>query len=177
MEPGYEAAEAGFEKMKLEAEASEKLDLARMFILRGRFNQAEKLLVEWEEKTELQKERFRGVRDGIQEARFEHMYEEAYVLERDFRYPEAVALYGRLLDIAQWYKDVRARKDTLEEYIRRAEDLYARVEAEPSEEEKLRLLEELEIFWPEYQDVQRRLRTLRGEDPPRLQSPETPERP
>jgi hypothetical protein len=62
--------------------------------------------------------------------------------------------YGELLEKAQFYKDVIARKDTLEQYMRLAAELYEKAAAETAPEKKLEYLQQIRVFWPEYKDVQ-----------------------
>jgi tetratricopeptide (TPR) repeat protein len=98
---------------------------------------------------------------GIEERRLEDRYLEARTLSDDYRYPEAVAAFDELLAMAPDYKDAALRKSTLEEFIRLAEEFYAKaLEAEDDAvaEEYLRAIHP--IIWPEYKDVVERLKAI-----------------
>ena len=81
-------------------------------------------------------------------------------LERDSLYDEAVAKYGEILKQTDYYKDVLARKDTLEQYIKLSADLYAKAEATSDKAEKVKYLEQIQLIWPEYKDVAQKLKAL-----------------
>lgn len=53
-----------------------------------------------------------------------------------------------------------ARRDTLQEYIRLADDLWRRAEAEGGVDGKLMLYRQIQVFWPEYQDLPARIAAL-----------------
>jgi hypothetical protein len=88
------------------------------------------------------------------------VYRDALALERDWRYEEAAVRYDELLAEAQFYKDAIARRDTLNEYVRRAAELYEKAGAAATPEEQLMFLRQIELFWPEYKDVPVRIRAL-----------------
>lgn len=160
LDPGSEDAKAGIARTKTELEVSALLARASMDIVRGRFDNAAKDVDEALAKTTLQKDMCEGKQAAIREARFEKAYREALSLERDYRFEEAVIAYGELLEKSQFYKDVITRKDTLEEYIRLAGDLYARAQAEADPQAKLVLLQQIQVFWPEYKDVAVQVKAL-----------------
>jgi len=161
LDPDLEGAQAGFERMGTEAEAKRLLEEARMLTLRRRFRHAREALAAGRELTERQIEAFDGMRDSIKEETHKAAYEDALTLEDDYRYDDAIAAYGTLLKEAQFYQDVRARKETLEEYVRIAADLYERAAGPVSDDERLRYLQQIEIFWPEYLDIQTQLTALK----------------
>ena len=163
LNPEQPAALEGLERTAIEAEAADKLRDAKMAILRKDYGRAGALIDEGLELTQEQQDLFEGARVDIEEARLSEMYQEAIDLEKDYQYPEAVAAYDRIIDRAQYYRDVLTRRSTLSEYVRRAEELYAASEALQGDERR-DLLEQIEIFWPEYRDVADQLSRLRAGD-------------
>ncbi|MFN0244204.1 MAG: hypothetical protein ACKVWV_15050 [Planctomycetota bacterium] len=161
LDPENGDAREGRERTKQEARAAEKLRDADMAVLRGRFDDADRMLTEGAAMSVVQADVFRGAREQLVTARHDRMYEEAIALERDFLFSEAVAKYTDLLEITQYYKDVITRKETLEGYIQLADELYAKAAAAGSSEEKVDLLRQIEVFWPEYKDIQDQLRGVR----------------
>ncbi len=149
-----EEAKVGLERVQRELDVWGLLDRAEMNVVRGSFDEAAKLTEEAGGKTVAQKDKVEGQLASIREARLEREYRDALVLEHDFRYEEAVQKYGELLEKAQFYKDVIARRDTLQEYVKLAGELYEKAAAETDPEKKLELLQRIEVFWPEYRDVQ-----------------------
>jgi hypothetical protein len=91
------------------------------------------------------------------------VYRDALALERDWRLEEAVARYDELLAEAQFWKDAITRRNTLQEYVRRAPELYEKAAAAATKEEQLQILRQIELFWPEYRDVSTRIRDLAKE--------------
>lgn len=160
LDPENQDAIAALEHARNELKVTEKLKLARIEIVRGRPEKAQKLAEEAIAMTTAQKELAEGVLAELRESRFETMYRDALALERDWRFEDAVARYGDLLSEAQFYKDAIARRDTLEEYVRRAAELYAKAETSTSPDEQLNALRQIELFWPEYRDVPARIRAL-----------------
>jgi tetratricopeptide (TPR) repeat protein len=144
-----------------EVEAQRLLEMADYELLRKNYDRAGEQLSRGELLTEKLKERFEGARARIQESRHEDLYVEAVALEKDQRYPEAVEKYQELLDIAQYYKDVFTRRDTLKAYIELAASLYAKADSAASDEERFDFLSQIEVFWPDYRDVRSRLEGLR----------------
>jgi tetratricopeptide (TPR) repeat protein len=89
------------------------------------------------------------------------MYQNARMLSDDYRYPEAVAAFDELLAVAPDYKDAALRKSTLEEFIRLAEEFYAKAldaDDDAEAEEYLRAIHP--VIWPEYKDVVERLQAI-----------------
>jgi tetratricopeptide (TPR) repeat protein len=146
--------------MDRETRAMRSISEADMEIRRGQLEEAEETLVEAEVLTTVQQDGVALLRSGIEEKRLEDMYLEARGLSDDYRYPEAVAAYDRLLATTPEYKDAVLRKATLEEFMRMAEEFYAKaVEAEDDAvaEEYLRAIQ---VIWPEYRDVVQRLEAI-----------------
>lgn len=156
-------AQAGLERCKKELKVRDLLGRVRMDVVRGRFDAAETGVAEARKLTELQKDEVDGAEASIREARFEKAYREALALERDWRYAEAVLRYDQLLARADYYKDVISRRDALNEYIRRADDLWNRAEAEAAPATKLDLYRQIQVFWPEYKDLPARIAALEAQ--------------
>jgi hypothetical protein len=55
---------------------------------------------------------------------------------------------------------VIARRDTLQEYIRLAAELYDKAAAESDVAKKLEYLQQIRVFWPEYKDIQAQIGQL-----------------
>jgi tetratricopeptide (TPR) repeat protein len=160
LDPSNTEAKDAVERCKNELAASASLDKAGMLIVRGRFEEATKAVEAAMAKTTVQKDLCEGKMAAIREARFEQSYREAISLERDFRYEEAITKYTELLAEAQFYKDVITRKDTLEEYVKLASEIYAKAAAETAPAKKLDYLRQIVVFWPEYKDVASQIREL-----------------
>jgi tetratricopeptide (TPR) repeat protein len=152
LDPQNADAKAGFERMSVEAKATAKLEEARMMILRGEFERAEGLLAEGEAFSTRQADRYEAARIDIAEERLRRKYESAHNLEKDFLFPEAIAAYDEILGEAEYYRDVLTRKATLEEYVQRAAELFAEAQAAQGAE-RLELLRQIEVFWPDYQGI------------------------
>lgn len=159
-EPDNAEAKAGLERCKVELRVRELLGRVRMNLVRGRFEEAEEAVAKAAGLTTLQIDEVEGARASIREARHERAYKEAIALERDWRYPEAVARYDSLLARADYYKDVIARRDTLQEYIRLADELWRRADAAGDAAGKLALYRQIQVFWPEYMDLPARIAAL-----------------
>ncbi|MBL8859079.1 MAG: hypothetical protein JNL28_11270 [Planctomycetes bacterium] len=160
LDPDSRDAAEGVERMRAEIEVTGLLARASMDIVRGKYDRATTLVEEAASKTKLQGDLCAGKFDAIREARLEKAYRAALALERDNRYDEAVAAYAELLKKAEFYKDVITRKDTLEEYLALANDLYARSQAASDPTEKLQLLQQIRVFWPGYKDIAGQIRAL-----------------
>lgn len=160
LDPENQDAQAALARAKTELAVTEKLKLARIEIVRGRPEKAQKLAEEALAMTTAQKDLADGVMAELRESRFEAVYRDALALERDWRFEDAVARYDDLLNEAQFWKDAIARRDTLQEYVRRAAELYEKAATPASPEEELATLRQIELFWPEYRDVSTRIRAL-----------------
>ncbi len=160
LEPENEVAKAGVERARAELDVAGLLARASMDIVRGRFDRATELVDEAMAKTTAQKDMCEGKAAAIREARLERAYQAALALERDNRYDEAVAAYADILSKADYYKDTITRRDTLEEYIRLASDLYRRAAEASDPAAKLEPLQQIRTFWPDYKDVADQIREL-----------------
>lgn len=167
LDPNLTEARLGLERTQREEQASEKLREAERLLLKQRFDAAEELLEQSRVLTERQGDAFDRLAEAIQEGRLATLYEQARTLESDGRYVEAVEAFERLLQKAPFFRDAIARKDTLESFVSEADEIYARYEAAASDPERLALLQQIAVFWPEYRDVRSRLAQLSGEAPPR----------
>jgi tetratricopeptide (TPR) repeat protein len=160
LDPTNTAAQEGKARCTDEMRAARYLSDARMAMLRGRFDDAANMVEQGLALTHEQKDLFEGMQARVREARLNRMYNEALSYERDLEYEKAVAKYGEILDETDYYKDVLARKDTLEQYIRLAGELYEKAQAATSKDEKIRLLEQIRLIWPEYKDTSEQLKAL-----------------
>ena len=151
--PDDPPSQAALERCSKEVKAQRKLEDAKYQIMRGNFDRAEKLIDEGTALTTAQTETFEGARALLQEQRNERVYQEAFALERDQRFAEAIEKYGELLAQANYYKDTLARVDTLKGYITLAEDLYKQASEAPDDKARLDFLRQIQVFWPEYRDV------------------------
>jgi tetratricopeptide (TPR) repeat protein len=159
LDPENKEARAAKERCDNEAMAAARRREAAIAVMRGKFDDADKLLTEGAALTKAQAEEYVTARADLQTARYEKVYQDGLALERDMQFPEAVAKYGELLKITEYYKDVLTRKETLEGYIRLADELYAKALAATSPEEKRAFLKQIELFWPEYKDVEDQLKS------------------
>jgi len=160
LDPGSEEAKAGIERLTDEAAAAQFLREARMKIHRGEFDRAIELLDEGEELTEVQKELFRATREEISDARLQRLYDAALNHEHDQRYEEAIQGYAHLLGEVDFFKDARARMETLESYVAEAAGYYEEASNETDPAQKLLSLRAIEGFWPEYRDIRLQIKTL-----------------
>jgi len=160
LDPDLELAQLGLERMKREEQVAERIREAKRLLLRERFDAADELLAAQLERTDRQQPEIEAARAEVAEARLEALYKAARTLESDWRYEDAVAAYDELLAATPFYKDALARRDTLSGFVRDAADLYARYEAAGDDAERLALLRQIAVFWPEYSDVGARLAEL-----------------
>jgi len=165
LEPENAEAQAGFARMENEVKAQRLLSEADKLVRQKRFPEALEKLDEGSRLTELQADRFSLLVNEIEVAHWEALYQAGLDLEQDFRYEEAIAKYGELLEAAEFYEDASNRKSTLEDYVQRAGELYARSETAATPEEQAELLREISLFWPEYRDVRQRLSVLEHAEP------------
>lgn len=149
------------EAMRAEAKAYVLKSEAEFQVLRGEVDRGEELLREGAAMSTLQSAEFEKAIAAIDGARVEKRYQSALDMEHDFRFPEAIEAYKGILESRDFYKDTRARIDALEGYVASAERLYAEAEAATSDESKLALLQQIDLFWPEYRDVAQLIRALK----------------
>jgi tetratricopeptide (TPR) repeat protein len=148
LDPANQEAKEGLDRCRKESKAFELLSQAKMEIVRGRIDKALPLIEEGESLTVAQKELFEGARSSVDQFGNEKIYQTALAHERDLEYEAAVATYGELLAKTEYYKDALARKETLEEYIQLAGELYAQAQAATTDEEKIEDLRKISVFWP-----------------------------
>ncbi len=163
--PALAAAQEGLERMQREEQAAELLRESDRLGLQGHFDEAEQRLDQARELSERQAPEIDAHRTSLHDARLERLYEAARTLESDWRYEEAVAAYGKLLEREPFFRDAIARRDTLQSYVEQAAELYAKYEAAGSDAERLSALRQIAVFWPEYRDVKLRLAELEAAAP------------
>ena len=145
---------------RLEAQAGELLLAAEMFVFKGDFESALASLTEGEGLTERQSEKFELVRAEVDGEQHRLIYERALALEHDYLYQDAIHVYDDLLTRVDYYEDSRARRETLTDYVTNADRLYVEADSCDDAEEELSLLRQIDIFWPEYLDIQERISKL-----------------
>ena len=160
LDPDNAEAKVGLERTKKEARAARLIEETRMELVRGRFEQAQQHIDEGEAGSEHQKDLFEGLRADLETARNERLYSEALALELSGDFEAAIERYSALLERTPYFKDVLTRKDTLVEYVSDASELYARAEAATEPAEKLGLLRQIAVFWPDYRDVRGQIEAL-----------------
>jgi tetratricopeptide (TPR) repeat protein len=158
-------AAAGFGRAALEEEAAEHLSEAEWRIMRKEYDQARAELAAGAELTEQQTEGYERMHATLDEALLGDIYDRAKLYQSDQQYEQAIATYTELLDQAPYFKDAFARRDALQDYVKRAEELYAQALAEPTPEEQAKYLLQIATFWPEYRDVAERLAALDVAEP------------
>jgi tetratricopeptide (TPR) repeat protein len=151
--PDDPPSQQALERCSKEVKAQRILEDAKYQIMRGKFERAEELIQKGLELTTAQTDKFEGARALVQEQRNERAYQEAFALERDQRFAEAIEKYGELLVQANYYKDTLARVDTLKGYITLAEELYKQASEATDDKARLDFLRQIQVFWPEYRDV------------------------
>ncbi len=164
LDPENSEAAIGVERAGREAQAKIMLLAAEMQILRRSFDQARQTLAEGAELTEVQDELFQGAMAGIDDAIYEDMYQSAIDLYKDGDYEGAVVRFDRLLEKSEYYKDARTRRENLQADILAAQERYDLAKTAATDEERLRLLREIEIFWTNYKDIQIQIHRLEGRD-------------
>ncbi|MEM1448020.1 MAG: hypothetical protein AAF957_00360 [Planctomycetota bacterium] len=148
------------EVLKAEAKVTALLSEADSSILRSEFDKAEAKLRKAADLTVLQTDLVDERLSGIDGSRAEAQYQRALNFQYDFRFPEAIAAFNEILDEREFYKDTRARLDTLSDYVSEAKRLYAEAAAAADDAKKLELYRQIELFWPDYEDVAEKIRTL-----------------
>lgn len=178
IDPEHPEGRAGLDRMDRETRATRTLDEADMALRRGELERAGEALAEATVLTEAQKDDVSLLQSNIVEKRLEDRYREARSLADDYRFPEAVVAFEALLAEAPDYKDAALRKTTLEEFIRLAEEFYAKALAATDDavaEEYLRAIHP--VIWPEYRDVVARLKAIEARraaaraEPPATEEP------
>jgi tetratricopeptide (TPR) repeat protein len=165
MDPTNTDAAQGYLRARLEAEVTRLLDEAKMWVLRGEYGKSALVLDEARATTKTQSGLVDEAMADIESARASGAYEDALNLEHDFRYQQAIAAYEKVIedygyDLAQ---DSRARVTTLTDYLVDAKELYAEAKAAGTDDERRDLLRQIEVFWPEYLDIQAQLQALKSD--------------
>ena len=163
LDPTNAEAQEGIAQFKDEAVAAQLLRDVQMNIYRREFEVAETLIEQGEALTVLQQEAFQEVRDSIRDARLEGLYDIALTYEHDQLFNEAIAGYDHLLEQTDFYKDARARRQTLQSYVDDAAMYYEKAMAAEDPEKKLEHLRTIEVFWPEYEDIESLIEELFAE--------------
>jgi tetratricopeptide (TPR) repeat protein len=172
-DPDSADALEGLERAQLELEVSEQIKRARMEIVRGRLEKAEEMGRAALERTQAQRDAAEGLLAEVREQRLADLYGSALSLERDGRYEESLERFDALLAESEYFRDAITRRDTLREYVRRAAELYERAQASADQQDKVALLRQIELFWPEYRDVRAQLSALEtGPAEPGARAPE-----
>ncbi len=162
LDPDLPEATEGRERTARESEAQALIESARMMILRGDLASARERVEAGRGLTTLQSDSFDSLLQDIDDSRVDRNYQRALDLERDFRYPDAIAVYEELLEQREWYEDARARLDTLQDYVTRSNELYAAARTAGTDEERISYLRQIQILWPRFKDVDARLERLEG---------------
>lgn len=165
IEPTLVAAQEGRERASREAKAVAILDEAERLTLRRRFEDARTLLQTNRGTSEALNERFDLALADVQDAELETIYQDGITYQADGRYPEARDAFAKVLELTQYYKDAITRRELVEGFIQRAEQKYAQAAAAQTSGEKLQLLREISIFWPDYKDVREQLKALGAQRP------------
>ena len=161
VDPESVEAKAGLDRMDKEVRATQIISEAEMQIRRGNLDKAGVLLAETLTFSEVQGDVIQRLEGQIEDRSLELMYLAARNFEHDYRYHEAVLSYDKLLERRPYYEDATARKQTIEEFIQKTEVAYGKALAATDDEEALAYLQQIQnIYWPEYQDVPKRLSEL-----------------
>jgi len=160
LHPSTEGLDERLEEATQEAAARDHLLKAEMLVFKGEFDGALAALDEGVTLTTLQLEEFEFVRSEIDDEKNRIIYERALAYEHDYLYEEAIVVYDELLARTDYYEDSRARRGTLSDYVQSADRLYQQLSSAGDPESELSLLKQIEIFWPEYRDIQERIERL-----------------
>lgn len=160
LHPSTEGLQERLDEATREAAASDQLLKAEMLVFKSEFDEALAALDEGMTLTTSQMEQFELVRVEIDDEKNRIIYERALAYEHDYLYEEAIKVYDKLLARTDYYEDARARRGTLNDYVQNADRLYGEVTSSSDSQDKLSLLKQIEIFWPEYRDVQERILRL-----------------
>jgi tetratricopeptide (TPR) repeat protein len=160
MRPGDAEAQAGYDRMKVESMAKRKFDEAAMMAMRKDFDGARARLQEGRDVTVEQLDVFDDAIANIEDQRIRSLYDDAVLAERDFQYEAAIAIYEHILSERQWFEDARTRLETAQRIVADAADLYSKAQTAATDEERLALLRQLEVTWPDYKDARDQLTAL-----------------
>ncbi len=158
-DPEHAESLAGLERMKIEERAAEHLREADRRIMKGDFDGAEKEIELGEALTQRQAVVFASERERLIDARLTARYESARAIEADHRFEEAVAAYDALLEASPlgYFRDVIARRDSLQDSVTRAQALYEEAVATEEAGKRAQLLRQVLLVYPEFRDARQRL--------------------
>lgn len=161
----HKLAKEGFERAQREEKAAEFLRECENRILRRQFTEATKALDEGAALTQRQTEAFDTERARLKDARLMVDYEAARAVEVDHRYEDAIGLYTALIDASGqgYFQDALARRDTLVDLVSKAESAYARAQTTSDAAQKLQLLEQVLLVYPEFRDAASQADALRAQ--------------
>jgi hypothetical protein len=128
--------------------------------MRKDFEGARARLQAGRDETVVQLDVFDDALANLDDQRIRSLYEDAVLAERDFHYEAAIAIYEQILSDRQWFEDARTRLETAQKIVTDSADLYARAQTAGTDEERLALLRELEVTWPDYKDARGQLKVL-----------------
>jgi tetratricopeptide (TPR) repeat protein len=160
LHPATEGLQERLDEAAREAAAGDQLLKAEMLVFKSEFDGALAALDEGIVLTTMQAEQFELVRMEIDEEKNRIIYERALAYEHDYLYEEAIKVYDELLARTDYHEDSRARRETLKDYVKNADRLYEEISSAGESRDKLSLLRQIEIFWPEYRDIQERILRL-----------------
>jgi tetratricopeptide (TPR) repeat protein len=172
-DPQHEDALAGLARAKKEERAAEYLRESSRRVLHRQFDQAEAALDAGLALTERQAEAFGAERERVMTARLQLQYDAARALEFDKRYDDAIVAYADILARSPqgFFADTLARKDSLEDFVRRASEAYDAAQAATDPAQKLVLLQQVLLLHPEYKDAKAQLEALEAELPEPTEKP------
>jgi tetratricopeptide (TPR) repeat protein len=153
-------AQSGYARADREEDAAAHLREADRLLLRKDYQGARAELATGLELTEVQHAAFDAMESAVIEAQHGDLYKRTRTLESDEQYAAAIEVYEELIEEATYFQDAITRKETLESYIENAERLYEQAAAAASGEERAAYLRQIEVFWPDYRDVQEQLAEL-----------------
>ena len=166
IDPTSPEAQVGLDRTRREADAEEKLREIDRLTRQKRYAEATELIQVGRLGTTSQLDKFDGMAAGIEMARLESSYQSALALEADQKFAEAITAYDAVLEQQDYYKDVLARRDTLKTYVDKAAALYAQALEATDPTAKLKLLQQISVFWPEYKNVPELMGMLKPVTPP-----------
>ena len=162
LDPSNELAQEGFERSRVEAEVERLLEQGNLWVQRGNFAKGRESMEEALKQTVRQGEKIKEAIAGIRVARSRKAYQAALDLEHDFRLEDAITAYQGVIDEFGYdlAEDSQARITTLGDYVRDAKELYAEAKAASGDKERLDILRQIEVFWPEYLDIGEQIEAL-----------------
>jgi hypothetical protein len=164
-DPEHAESLAGLERMKIEERAAEHLREVDRRIMKGDFDGAEAELNLGAELTQRQAAVFASERERLMDARLSARYETARAIESDHRFEEAIASYDALLAASPlgYFRDVIARRDSLQDSVTRAQALYDQALATAEAPKRAQLFRQVLLVYPEFKDARERLAAAEAE--------------